>query len=91
MVATRARKLSPPVGAPRRVGVMLAGGGAIGLGAALGLGEPAASLLFRLTGDDPTIFPLAGLVLETAALGAAYLVPAPSGGRTPRRPGDGCG
>ena len=39
----------------RQVGLMTLAGGAIGLGAAVGLGQLAQSLLFQMKGSDPVV------------------------------------
>ena len=59
----------------RQVGIMTAIGGAIGIAAALGLGQAARSLLFGLEGHDALVFSLSVLLLAVVAL-AAGLVPA---------------
>lgn len=57
----------------RQVVTMLAIGGTVGVGAALGLGRAARSLLYQLEGHDPVVFVLSLVVLALVALGAGYL------------------
>jgi len=57
----------------RQVGVMLAIGGVIGVGAALALGKAAGSILFDLNGRDPGVFISAVVVLTLFALAAGYI------------------
>jgi len=59
----------------RQVGVMLAIGGVIGIGAALGLGRLARSMLYRLEGHDPASLGIAVVLLGAVAL-AAGIIPA---------------
>ena len=54
---------------------MTAIGGAIGIAAAIGLGQLAQSLLFELQGHDPTVLSVSAIVLALVALGAG-LIPA---------------
>ena len=58
----------------RQVGLMTLVGGAIGLGAAVGLGQLAQSLLFQLKGSDPVVL-LGGAVALTLVALAAGLHP----------------
>ncbi|HTL05206.1 MAG TPA: ABC transporter permease, partial [Gemmatimonadales bacterium] len=57
----------------RQVARMTLVGGVIGLGAALGLGRVAKSLLYQISGADPFILVGATLVSVLVALGAGYL------------------
>ncbi|HEY2152397.1 MAG TPA: ABC transporter permease [Vicinamibacterales bacterium] len=57
----------------RQVGLMIAGGGAIGLIAAAGLGRLAQSLLFELTGSDPLVLTGAAIALTLVALAAGFI------------------
>jgi predicted permease len=57
----------------RQVGVMTVIGGIIGLGAAIGLGRMAESLLFELKGSDPGVLAFAGVTLAIVALGAGFV------------------
>ncbi|HEX7051176.1 MAG TPA: ABC transporter permease [Longimicrobiales bacterium] len=57
----------------RQVGIMTVIGGVIGIGAALGLGRAARSLLFELEGHDPLAIGAAAIVLTLVAFGAGYL------------------
>jgi predicted permease len=59
----------------RQVGLMTAIGGAMGLAAAVGLGQLAQSLLFQLRGYDPAVLIGAAVGLTLVALGAG-LIPA---------------
>jgi len=59
----------------RQVGFMVVIGGVIGLGAAIGLGRLAQSLLFELQGSDPAVLVGAAVALTIVAL-AAGLIPA---------------
>jgi putative ABC transport system permease protein len=57
----------------RQVGFMTLIGGAIGLGAAIGLGRLAESLLFQLKGSDPAVLAGAAVALAIVALGAGFI------------------
>src|SRR6185503_18119869 len=57
----------------RQVAVMTVIGGAIGLGAAVGLCRLAESLLFELKGSDPVVLGFAGITLTIVALGAGFI------------------
>jgi predicted permease len=57
----------------RQVGVMVLVGGAIGLAAAVGLGQLAQSLLFELKGSDPVVLTVAALSLTLVALAAGFI------------------
>jgi predicted permease len=57
----------------KQVAWMTAGGCAIGLLAALGLGRAAQSLLFELKGHDPAVLVGAALGLSLVALGAGFI------------------
>ncbi|AHG93411.1 permease (plasmid) [Gemmatirosa kalamazoonensis] len=57
----------------RQVATMTAIGGAIGVAAAIGLGQAAKSLLFGLAGWDPLAIGLAALLLAVVARGAGYV------------------
>jgi ABC-type antimicrobial peptide transport system permease subunit len=57
----------------RQVGVMTAVGGAIGLAAAIGLGQLAQSLLFELKGSDPAVLAGAAVALAVVALAAGFV------------------
>ncbi|HXV86128.1 MAG TPA: ABC transporter permease [Gemmatimonadales bacterium] len=55
------------------VGRMTVVGAIIGLAGAIGLGRAARSLLFELSGYDPMVIGLVGLLLAAVALGAGYV------------------
>ncbi len=57
----------------RQVGMMTAIGGAIGLAAAIGLGQLAQSLLFELKGSDPIVLGGAAVSLTLVALAAGFI------------------
>jgi predicted permease len=57
----------------RQMGTMIAIGGVIGIGFALGLGRVLRSLLYGLEGHDPLIFALSLVVLAAVAFGASYV------------------
>jgi len=57
----------------RQVGLMTIIGGAIGLGAAVGLGQLAQSLLFQLKGSDPMVLTAAGAALTLVSLVAGFI------------------
>jgi ABC-type antimicrobial peptide transport system permease subunit len=57
----------------RDVGVMLAAGTVIGLGAAFAATRTAQSLLFEISARDPQIFVAAITVLSVVTLGSAFL------------------
>jgi predicted permease len=57
----------------RQVGLLTLIGGVIGLAGAYGLGKAAGSLLFEMTGNDPAVFALSGIVLAIVAVGAGLL------------------
>jgi ABC-type antimicrobial peptide transport system permease subunit len=57
----------------RQVGVMVLVGGAIGLAAAVGLGQLAQSLLFELKGSDPVVLAGAAVSLTLVALAAGFI------------------
>jgi ABC-type antimicrobial peptide transport system permease subunit len=57
----------------KQVGLMTVIGGLIGVGAALGLGRAAGSLLFELKGHDPIVFTVAAATLALVAFGAGYI------------------
>ena len=57
----------------RQVGVMVLVGGAIGLAAAVGLGQLAQSLLFQLKGSDPVVLAGAAVSLTLVALAAGFI------------------
>ena len=59
----------------RQVGLMTAVGGVVGIGAAIGLGRVAQSLLFKMHGYDPGVLAGAAVTLSLVAL-VAGLVPA---------------
>jgi ABC-type antimicrobial peptide transport system permease subunit len=52
---------------------MVAIGGALGLGAAVGLGQLAQSLLFQLQGSDPVVLAGAAVSLTVVALAAGFI------------------
>src|SRR5262249_30771130 len=52
----------------RQVGIMTLIGGAIGIGGAVGLGRGAQSLLYQLTGNDPSVIVTAAVLLAFVAL-----------------------
>jgi predicted permease len=57
----------------RQMGTMIAIGGVIGIGFALGLGRVLRSLLYGLEGHDPVVFVLCLFVLAAVAIGASYI------------------
>jgi predicted permease len=57
----------------KQVAWMTAGGCAIGLIGALGLGRAAQSLLFELEGHDPVVLVAAAVALSLVALGAGFI------------------
>jgi len=57
----------------RQVGVMTLVGGFIGIAGAVGLGRAASSLLFELSGYDPSVIVVAAILLTLVALGAGLL------------------
>ena len=57
----------------RQVGVMTVIGGLVGIGAAIGLGKMAQSLLYELQGNDPVVIAVSVVSLIVVALGAGYL------------------
>jgi predicted permease len=57
----------------RQVGLMTMIGGVVGIGAAIGLGHAAQSLLYELQGYDPTVIGIAAVALALVALAAGYL------------------
>jgi predicted permease len=57
----------------RQVAWMTLVGGAVGLAAALGLGLAAQTMLFELTGYDPTVFAASAVVLTLTALCAGFI------------------
>jgi predicted permease len=57
----------------RQVGLMTLAGGAIGLGAAVGLGQLAQSLLFQLKGSDPVVLMAAAGTLTAVSLAAGFI------------------
>ena len=57
----------------RQVGVMVIVGGAIGLAAAVGVGQLAQSLLFELKGWDPAVLAASAVTLALVALGAGFI------------------
>lgn len=57
----------------RQVGLMTLFGGAIGLGAAVGLGQLAQSLLFQLKGSDPVVLMAAAATLTIVSLLAGFI------------------
>ena len=52
---------------------MMLVGGAIGIGAALGLGRAARSMLYELDGHDPTAVAVAVVLLACVALTAGFI------------------
>jgi ABC-type antimicrobial peptide transport system permease subunit len=52
---------------------MTLAGGAIGLGAAVGLGQLAQSLLFQLKGSDPVVLMAAAATLTAVSLVAGFI------------------
>jgi len=67
----------------RQVGIMTLVGGVIGIGAAIGAGRLAQSLLFRMQGFDPLVLGGAAVVLSLVAFGAGA-VPAMRASRVKR-------
>jgi len=57
----------------RQVGLMTLAGGAIGLAAAVGLGQLAQSLLFQLKGSDPVVLMAAAGMLTAVSLAAGFV------------------
>jgi putative ABC transport system permease protein len=57
----------------RQVALMTAVGAVLGLGAAVGLGRLAESLLFELKGWDPVVLSASAVVLTIVALGAGFI------------------
>jgi len=57
----------------RQVGVMGLIGGALGLATAVAIGQTAGSLLFEITGYDPTVLVLSTAILALVTLVAGYL------------------
>jgi len=57
----------------RQVGLMTVAGGAIGLVAAVGLGQLAQSLLFELKGSDPVVLMAAAGMLTAVSLAAGFV------------------
>jgi predicted permease len=57
----------------RQVGLMTLAGGAIGLAAAVGLGQLAQSLLFQLKGSDPVVLMAAAGTLTAVSLAAGFI------------------
>jgi ABC-type antimicrobial peptide transport system permease subunit len=57
----------------KQVLVMAGIGGLVGLAAAIGLGRAAQSLLFEITGYDPSVLAVSSAVLLAATLAAGYL------------------
>ena len=57
----------------RQVAIMTLIGGAIGIAAALGLGQAARSLLFGLEGHDALVFSISILLLAVVALAAGFV------------------
>jgi ABC-type antimicrobial peptide transport system permease subunit len=57
----------------KQVAVMLAIGGVIGIGAALGLGRLARSLLFELQAHDPVALAISVVLLACVALAAGWV------------------
>jgi predicted permease len=57
----------------RQVGLMTVVGGAVGLAAAIGLGQLAQSLLFQMKGWDPLVLASAAVALAIVALAAGFI------------------
>jgi len=57
----------------RQVALMTIVGGAIGLAAAIGVGQLAQSLLFQLQGYDPLVLVASAVTLTLVALGAGFI------------------
>ena len=57
----------------RQVAIMTLIGGIIGMGAAIGVGRAAQSLLFGLKGYDPIVMLLSAVALSIVAFGAGYI------------------
>jgi len=57
----------------RQVGVMVLIGGAVGLSAAIGIGQLAQSLLFELQGSDPMVLFASAVSLSLVALAAGFI------------------
>ena len=56
-----------------QVGRMTIIGGVLGLVAAIGIGKVASSLLFGMTGSDPTVMAVVVMLLAAVALGAGFV------------------
>ncbi|MBI2614407.1 MAG: ABC transporter permease [Gemmatimonadetes bacterium] len=56
-----------------QVGRMTIIGGVLGLAAAIGIGKVASSLLFGMTGNDPAVVAVVGLLLAAVALAAGFV------------------
>jgi ABC-type antimicrobial peptide transport system permease subunit len=57
----------------RQVAWMTAIGGAVGLAAAIGIGQLAQSLLYELKGDDPVVLGISAVLLSLVAIGAGFI------------------
>lgn len=57
----------------RQVAVMTLAGALVGLGGALAVGKGAQSMLFQMTGADPTVLVLSTVALSLVALCAGFI------------------
>jgi ABC-type antimicrobial peptide transport system permease subunit len=57
----------------RQVGLMTLVGAAVGLAAAIGLGQLAQSLLFQLQGSDPVVLTASAVALTLVSLVAGFI------------------
>ncbi len=57
----------------RQVAIMTLVGSLVGLAGALGIGKAAQSILFQMTGADPTVLTLSAAALAVVALGAGFI------------------
>jgi ABC-type antimicrobial peptide transport system permease subunit len=81
-VAQRTREIGMALGAApgrvrgmvlRQVAVMTLAGALVGLGGALAVGKGAQSMLFQMTGADPTVLVLSTVALSLVALCAGFI------------------
>jgi ABC-type antimicrobial peptide transport system permease subunit len=57
----------------RQVAIMTLVGSLVGSAGALGVGKGAQSILFQMTGADPTVLTLSAIALALVALGAGFI------------------